>query len=240
MVDWEKAYGDAAERYRVKDCDVWQVGPHLLACGDLERGDGTRFLDGWVLPSEAYGRPGMFYSDPPWDTGNAKSFRTKAGVQKEGVTIQGLFDYVLETVLRTSGDVYIEIGNKHLADLKAWMAGKGMPAYAEFKITYYRKHSCWLVHAVVPGSVVVGVDGDATGLNDEDTPTWACMRSLQPGGVVYDCCLGLGATAVSAQKTGRVCVATELNPRRLAVSIDRLVNMGGLKAEKVGELGTDG
>jgi hypothetical protein len=74
------------------------------------------------------------------------------------------------------------------------------------------------------------------GMDDEHTPVLAMEQLTLPGDVVVETCLGLGCTTRSAQKTGRVALAMELNPRRLACSIDELATKFGLQYEKVGEI----
>ena len=58
-----------------------------------------------------------------------------------------------------------------------------------------------------------------------------CMRrpivnNSAPGQPVYDPFLGSGTTAVAAEETGRTCVAMELEPRFVAVSLERLTTLG--------------
>ena len=44
---------------------------------------------------------------------------------------------------------------------------------------------------------------------------------------VADLCTGQGLTAVAAYKLGKRFLGTELNPRRLAVAIDKVNKLGG-------------
>jgi DNA modification methylase len=52
------------------------------------------------------------------------------------------------------------------------------------------------------------------------------LNSSRPGDVVLDPFLGSGTTAVAAEQTGRCCVALEIEPKYVAVSLERLTGMG--------------
>jgi DNA modification methylase len=54
----------------------------------------------------------------------------------------------------------------------------------------------------------------------------ALQNSSRPGDHVFEPFLGSGSTAVAAEKTGRTCLAIELEPRYVAVSLERLSLLG--------------
>lgn len=68
----------------------------------------------------------------------------------------------------------------------------------------------------------------------EDHPTMkpvelvsrALLNSSRPDDVVFEPFLGSGTTAVAAEQTGRRCYALELEPKYVAVSLERLALMG--------------
>src|SRR5579872_6851220 len=76
MVRW--TYGDAGDRYKVQPGDIWAVGDHRLGCADLEFGQVAEFC-------RRFGPWDIFYSDPPWNAGNAKAFRTKAAAETPSI-----------------------------------------------------------------------------------------------------------------------------------------------------------
>jgi DNA modification methylase len=51
-------------------------------------------------------------------------------------------------------------------------------------------------------------------------------NSSQPGDLVFEPFLGSGTTAVAAEQTGRACRAIELEPKYVAVTLERLEGMG--------------
>lgn len=211
-------YGNAGDRWPVQVGDVWQAGPHTLACLDLETPLAERFY-------ASVNRVAMVYSDPPWSTGNAKCFRTKAGLGSDGVTLERLWSRILELMLPRlgQGDLYLEIGSQHRDDVAAWLAHRGRAVTETWPIVYYRKHPCWLLRSrLTPRSE----SGSPEGLDDTKTPAWAVSASTSDGDLVCDPCTGRGLTAVAAHQSGRRFVGTELHPRRLAVALDRLHKLG--------------
>lgn len=222
------AYGDAGDRWPVQPGDVWEAGPALLACGDLQKGAGREFFRDRHID--------LLYADPPWDAGNAKSFRTKAGLTgAEVVDFPDLLLKVLEVAKLADGDVYLEMGKKNAEELAFMVKAHGGVQVARWPITYYRKNPMVLFQFGFSSRPPRGLVGTADGMDDANTPTWAIERSTAPNDVVADCCTGRGLTCRSAVLLGRRFLGTELNPRRLAVAIDWL-HQQGHQPKKVGEL----
>lgn len=228
-------YGDAGDRWSVQTGDVWQAGDHVMACVDVESDAARAFY-------AEQGRTDLVYVDPPWDTGNARTFRTKAGLEWNDVTVDRLWARILDLVLpHLDGDLYVEIGKRHHADAEAWIRARRPAAIDAWPILYYRKHPCWLLRS--PGRVdaagaLVPLDpahDSPAGLDDEQTPTWAIRASSHRGDVVCDPCMGRGLTLVAAEREGRHFLGTELHPRRLAVAFDRVAALG-LMPTKIGTL----
>ena len=71
---------------------------------------------------------------------------------------------------------------------------------------------------------------------DEPVMTWAVLEEEPQGSVIFDPCTGQGLTAVTAQRLGHVFVGTELHPRRMAVTIDKLCKKFNFNAELIGPL----
>lgn len=218
-------YGSAGDRWPVRPGDVWSVGPHVLACGDLEEGDGVRLLD---LVGVA---PGACYTDPPWNAGNAASFRTKAhgwgGERARRVDFYGSFLPAVAVLLGSvRGPIFMEGGVREAPRVREVLSAQGIAVLASWKITYYRRRPC-ILHALAshPLPFVPSVM-DPSGMDDEETPAYCLGKVCQHGTLVLDPCMGRGLTAVSADAVGARVVGLELHPRRLAVTIDKLAQRG--------------
>jgi len=226
MVTYKWNYGTAGDRWPVASGDIWKVGNHILACGDLEQGDGMKLLQTINL------QPDMVYVDPPWNAGNACSFRTKAGVSRK-VDFESFLQSLLNVVSRSQGDIYIEMGRQETERLLRLIMANGGKVMNVWGITYYRKNPCHLVRCTWCESHEIEVD--FTGMDDDDTPAIAMFHSTQKGQWVFDPCLGRGLTSLVAQRLDRRCVGLELHPRRLACAIDKL-HKAGLSPQKRGNL----
>lgn len=224
-VDGVWQYGDAGDRFPVELGDIWEVGPHVFACGDLELGHAAKLLT-------YAGVPDVVYTDPPWNKGNARAFRTKAGDSRAVDFLGSLLPAIL-SVVKGVEHAAIEMGNFHADDLRWLITSKGGVVLADWKITYYRKNPSRLLHCTFTGEPPL-VDS-CDGMDDDDTPQWFLERVASKGCVVFDPCMGRGLTSRVADDLGMKALGMELHPRRLAVSIDRLVDRG-YKATKIGAL----
>ena len=59
------------------------------------------------------------------------------------------------------------------------------------------------------------------------------LNSTKPGDIVFDGYMGSGTTMLAAEQTKRRCFGVELEPKYVAVAIERLEQLTGLKAEKI-------
>jgi len=224
-------YGDAGDRIPVVFCDIWKVGPHVFACGDLTLGHSAKLLE--LAPSLVGRSVDMVYTDPPWDGGAAQAYRTKAGYDFESrIVFQDLHDGVVQPL--GDYDVYVEGGVKHCDEIQQWFRAVGFSVVNAWEVQHRGKFSCWMFHIHRSPDKAIGV-GEPE-VQHRELPTWAIERSSMPGDLVYDPCMGLGMTALAAAKLGRLTLGLELNPRRLAVAIDRICEAHGYKPQKIGQL----
>lgn len=225
-VGWD--YGDAGDRWDVDPGSLWEVGPHRLACTDLQEREQVDAALAFFGDA-----PEMVYTDPPWDAGNARSFRTKANAQTPSIETRkvefgGFIDSVIDVVSLSRGPVFMEMGVKEVERVKQHIGAHGGSVWEVVPITYYRTKPCVLIHASFSPSYMNGPGAsiaDLTGMDDDHTPL-ACIERFATRGPVLDVCMGRGLTAVSADKAGKIAWGIELNPRRLAVTIDKLAERG--------------
>jgi hypothetical protein len=198
-----------------------------LACGDLERGAALELV-------ERFGPIHLAYVDPPWGSGNARSFRRAAG-DPRAVDYPALLQALLAALRHAPQVAYVEMGNQWVALLTDLIAASDGTVLACWPITYYHRHPCSLLRITWQTGIPVLL-ADPAGLDDEETPVWAIQHETEAGDWVFDPCIGQGLTARAAHALGRRCLGMELNPRRLAVTIDRLCTHFGLTAHLIGHL----
>jgi hypothetical protein len=204
-------------RYPVRPGEVWRADHHMIACGDLEQGDGVRLI-------ERFGRPpDLTYCDPPWNNGNCAAFRTKAGVPRK-VFFTDFLNALLIVARTTRRDVFLEMGNVNAPHLINLAEQSGGQLIRRWSITYYRKHPCTLIQLRFHGQ---GDDApDLTGMDDDDTPVAALQACARPGDVIMDPCTGRGLTAATAAYPDRTFIGLELSPWRMSCTLSKLAALG--------------
>lgn len=226
-----------APPFEIELGDVFKLGDHILACGDLERGDGLRLLEGYV-PA-----PRLTYCDPPWNARIHTVFRRwakEAGARHRDPDLRRLFSR-LQVICRRSELFVLEIGRERRDELLRMTANKDCRVGA-VEITYSQGEA----------AAIVGVDRESTAGQRFDGLRSAVVHGdsrYLPGEVirqftvaqdwVCDPCLGLGLTLRAAHAEGRRCVGMELNPDRLrraaaSIRIGMPEKIGSLKSERNG------
>lgn len=214
MPDW--LYGDSGDRFPVERGDILAIGHrHVLACGDIEEQHGL------TIASE-YGPPDIAYTDLPYNESVAKSYRTKAGLDNS-VDYKQFVSAVVNTLALTEGEVFVEVGNENAQLLKSELEKVGAEVPYIYNITYYGENPAALVHGSFDGFPLS--IAELQGADDEDTPRIAILERSERGDIVFDPCMGRGLTAVTAHQHGRMSLGLELHPRRLATTIEKLVDL---------------
>lgn len=226
-MDWNKAYGPDADLFPVKVGDVWECGEAVMACLDLETPMLERFWEGRKFQ--------MVYADPPWGAGNARSFRTKAGVGRP-VDFNNLISRILSVVKKSEGAVWVEMGIKAQTQVSGLMTAEGAILKPQiFEIKYYNKHPCLLMRtSFVGGEVVLG--NGPSGLDETPATVWAIENDSRPGQIIADPCLGRGLIPEEAIRRGRGFIGSELNPRRMSVALAKVSRISGGTPRKIMDL----
>ena len=215
-------YGDAGDRWNVQTGDVWAVDHDrvILVCGDLERGAGVQAVQ------ECHEPVSMIYVDPPWDQGNANAFRTKAGLASRA-DFERLIDSILDLFIHTGACGFMEVGKRRGDWVIAQIAERGMVVSHVWDITYYRRDPCRLVGICHDDQTAARMkELELDGVDDEKTPALTIQWGVEPGGIVFDPCMGRGLTMRSALECGARALGVELHPRRLAVCLDWCARQG--------------
>lgn len=206
-------YGDSWEKYPIKTGETWierDTGSIVSVCDIIET------LPDYMMVAD------MVYVDPPWNLGNANGFYTKAGLQDRYIdNFSAFYKKLFSRITAIKPRVcYIEVGLQNKLLFMAEMVTCHFPMMQAWDITYYRKNPCVLIRGGDKFQTF-----DFTGMDEADTPSIA-IEQEKPR-VVADLCTGQGLTAIAAYRQGKKFVGTELNPRRLAVAIDRVNKIGG-------------
>jgi hypothetical protein len=219
-------YAEDTGDYPVETGDVWTLHSRehatpiaALACCDLNQPAALdRALN--LIGEE----PAAGFVDPPWNGGNARSFRTKAGLATEGpIDFPALINVVLR---RLPNECAIEMGIAATPAVINQAESLGFTHVNTYETTYYRKNPCRLIvfgHRIIP---------DAFGADDAHLPGLVTRALVPQNGVLIDPMFGRGLAAVSAVGIGRRFVGSELNPRRVAITLQKLARLTGLTPTK--------
>lgn len=202
-------YGDSWEKYPIENDQIW-----------IEKNSNSKLMINDILKKipEYLKEADMIYTDTPWDTGSMNSFFTKAHI-KEKHSFDELCDTVYNCIVTINPKIcYLEIGKQNINKYKD-ILNKLYPVVQEWNIVY-KKNPMKLLRG---GHNIQQYD--FTGLDDNDAPLIAMKN--EEFNCVCDFCMGQGLTAVAAYNLQKKFVGSELNKRRLAVTIDKIVKLGG-------------
>lgn len=202
------------DKFQVALGNVWKAGPHTFLCGDLETNDKERFIEILNKPVS------LVYTDSPWSAGNAKYWRTHAGMSRQ-VDIENLWGCLCDVIQRSGAkEVFIEQGVKHWRDFVSIAIKYKIPPLSKKWVVYYNNPA--RPNILIRFAETERQGFDPTGLKNEPMTDYVFQHIAQPGGVVIDPCIGKGMTARMAHRYGMVCYGMELNPKRLAATLDWL------------------
>lgn len=163
----------------------------------------------------------LMFIDPPWNLGNLNSFYTKADRQDHQDSFERfyrrLFSCIKEICPRTC---YIEVGKQYLPEF-VLEARKIYKQVTFYNSSYYHKrdNTCYVIRA---GHKRRTLPLDY--MDEEDIIAWICANEDYK--CIGDLCMGRGLVGINAHKNGKRFVGTELNPKRLAVLLEKMSNGG--------------
>jgi hypothetical protein len=197
---------------------------HPCERGIVEFSDGSKLMTHDIfndLPAFMLDADVVF-TDSPWNAGNMKAFYTKAEIAQR----HDSFTLFYERLFQCIGDVsprvcYTEIGKEYLAEYITQMR-RLFKRVTFFNSTYYHRDQnlCYVVRGTNGGALRPKLDG----VDEEDTIAWVCENEDYQ--CIGDFCMGQGLVAVGAAKAGKRFVGTELNHKRLSVTIERVLKAG--------------
>jgi len=211
----------------------WDYGGHYLRhdlTGTIEMPGGSKVaVCDWTEGMPEFMREAdTLFIDPPWNTGNVKSFYTKADQPHLDLSFLEFSARLFQRIDEIEPQfLFLEMGKQHLAHYliecqKRWK-------YVTFyNSTYYRKRTnkCYIIHACNEfrrRRYTVLEDMD-----EADSIAWITTNHEYQ--CIGDLCMGRGLVGQGAFRAGRRFVGTELNPKRLAVLVDWIAQRQALTA----------
>ena len=201
-MEWN--YGDAYKRYPVEPGKLIETHGGKLMCHDIFN----------PLP-DFMRQADVVFTDSPWNQGNIRSFYTKADLPFEN-TFEAFYHRLFECIAEIRPRAcFLEIGKEYLAEYMIEM--KKLYKYVTlYNSTYYHKRDnlCYIVQGSRKRK-----NWHYDGMDEEIIINAVAENE---DGVIGDLCMGKGLVAQAAARNGKPFVGTELNPKRLAVCLERL------------------
>lgn len=216
MSDW--TYGGAIDRWPVElDKPIIYSDGSTLMAHDLFDPMPEFLMDIEVL-----------FTDGPWNMGNLRSFYTKNNSELPMLPCILGFDEFYNRLFECIASIepklcFLEIGKEFLGEYMVNLK-RLFRHVTIYNSSYYhkRKNRCYVVQ------------GSQKRLNlhfdDMDEEEIIAAVGKCTDGSMGDLCMGRGLVACAAAKNERRFYGTELNPRRLAVCVERLAKIGVMPA----------
>jgi DNA modification methylase len=236
--------------------DVYQLGPHRIACGDSTNPDHVLALIGGVE------RPTIMVTDPPYGVAYDPAWRHEAGVnnsERTGtVANDDRIDWTAAWELFAGPVAYVWHAGRFAAQVAGSIEDAGFEIRAQIiwaksrfalsRGSYHWQHEpCW--YAVRKGgkahwigdrsqstvwNIQVTDDGDDS-KHGTQKPLECMARPLRNHDckVVYDPFLGTGSTLIAAHELDRVCLGMDIDPAWVDVAVQRWERRSGEKAKRV-------
>ena len=243
---------ELAEKWRTNLGQLWNIGPHRLYCGDCIQEGSWAAVMGGIRATMAFTDPP--WNVAIGQDSNPRH-RQRAGLQNDSLSAVDfqafLSAFATLLAVHSAGDFYCVLGASEWPTLDLQLRNCGYHWSATIiwvkdifvlgRSKYHRRYEpLWYGwHKKSKSSFA-----DARDLDDvweiprprrsEEHPTMkpvelvarAIRNSSGNNEVVYDPFLGSGTTMVAAQATGRVCYGMEIEPKYVAVALERMSEMG--------------
>jgi hypothetical protein len=219
--------GELREKWQTERGQVWEVPSvatpgksHRIMCGDsTSAADVDRLMGGEKAQA--------VITDPPYGIGAGKM---NLGNGRKKLFVGNAWDSKRPDILK-SIDINcpcIIWGGNYFSDVlpvsKNWLCwdkkNPNLP-FSEFELAWTNIDiNTRILHHHWGGEVKVHATQKPA-----QVLTW-CISFAPDGVPVYDPFIGSGTTAVAAEQTGRICYGMEIEPKYVAVTLERLAGMG--------------
>jgi DNA modification methylase len=223
------------EKWGVESGQLWQLGEHKIICGDCTDKEVVARLMGGE-------KAGLVWTDPPYGI----NYQDLAGIHEEIVN-DDVFPLVLigdALLLTPDCPAYICCNWKSISDFIGVMEDSGFEPKAcivwdkETRIQnldkYYKQHEFILYAGAFGGQATL--DGDVWRVGRKtrkDHPTAKPVELVERAVLheraesVYDPFLGSGTTLIACERLNRTCYGIEIEPKYIAVTLERWHQMTG-------------
>jgi len=204
---------------------ITRIKNHVLQHGDL--------MDGVDLVMGA-DRAQIFYSDPPWGSGNLKYWQTlnvkQTGVAYKEIDFDSFLDKVLEIAVKFTDEyIIIEYGKKWHNLLLQKAMSKGLIQLGVARVQYRSgNHMLPLDIHIFSKKDLSLPDDYITNINETSSIT-TVRNAIYPlahkGKIILDPSCGMGYTARVGIEAGMYFRGNEINSKRLGKAIDVIRKM---------------
>ena len=264
--DLDAALEAATKRSRVQPGEVWQLGDHRVMCGDsTDTGHVGRLL-GDTRAAVAFTDPP--YNVALGDHGGRQRGQRRRRLANDALPPEQWEAFVRawaqSLLTHVDGAIYLCMSTKewplvsrvlaeqggHWSDTIVWAKDRFVLGRADYQRQYEPLWYGWR-EGVTRHWCGDRDQGDVWTIprpaDSELHPTMkplalierALENSSRPGDLVLDLFLGSGSTLIAAERTGRLCLGMELDPRYCAVAIARWEAFTGGVAEREAMKGGD-
>lgn len=198
----------------------WEYGGAYLRhdmAGEIRAGGGiVKVHDIFDSTPEFMKEADCVFVDPPCSLGNLRSFYTKAEERMRTAEYGRFADRLFEVIDEIGPKrLFVEAFASNREDFEKRIRER-FPCVRLYDSSYYHRpaNRCWIIQGTAePEDWRLSVD-------EEDAIAKICR--WVPFDCIADPCMGRGLVGLHAFRNGRRFVGTELNPKRLAVLLDRI------------------
>jgi DNA modification methylase len=237
--------------------DLFALGDHRLMCGDSTDGTAVaRLYDGAVAD--------LVFTDPPWNVDYQGGSKKRDALANDHIEVgwdEWLTKALAAVPSEENAPAYVFFGLMRAGDTQAGIEAAGWrivqtlvwvkqhAQFGNFRAHYKYQHEpiyyCSTGPKVPewfgPNNAVSVWNADRSSRNDfhptqkpVELGELAIGNSSVKGAIVAEPFSGSGSTIIAAEQTGRRCYAMEIDPRYVAVALERWENFTGQKAERLG------
>jgi DNA modification methylase len=230
------------EKWQTERGQVWEIGRHRLMCGDSTNAeDVARLMGGEKAQACVTDPPFAIMGSSTGAKNDPSLIRPFFRLFWKAIVASGAHDVYMFCDWRSYPTVHQEANGWDIKDVIVWdkqSGGLGNP--------YRRRHE-FIVFARPAASDTRMSGRSVGGVSITDDDVWPCPRveskehnaekplplvcrcienSTAPDDAVFEPCSGAGTTIAAAEQLGRICYAMEIEPKYVAVALERMSAMG--------------